>query len=252
MIIAISGHKNVGKDLVGKIIQWFTKEEKLWYDGKPIKNIKEFLKLPNNFWEYNSQNPTWEIKKFADKLKDIVCILLNCTREQLEDEEFKNKELGKEWRGAKIRNLATQETWIINETDHYDIDQYLKSCKTKCIFDGNINLTPRLLLQLLGTECGRKILHPNIWVNSLMSEYDPANESKWIITDMRFTNEFKAVKDRNVLCIRINRDTGIIDTHESETALDNETNWDYVIDNNGTLEELIESLKYILTKEKII
>ena len=30
-----------------------------------------------------------EIKKFADKLKDIVCLLIGCTREQLEDQEFK-------------------------------------------------------------------------------------------------------------------------------------------------------------------
>jgi len=34
--------------------------------------------------------------------------------------------------------------------------------------------------------------------------------------------------------------------HESETALDNWTDWDYVIDNNGTLEELVEKVKQIL------
>jgi hypothetical protein len=39
----------------------------------------------------------FEIKKYADKLKDFVCILIGCTREQLEDQEFKEKELGEEW-----------------------------------------------------------------------------------------------------------------------------------------------------------
>ncbi len=39
--------------------------------------------------------------------------------------------------------------------------------------------------------------------------------------------------------------------HESETALDNYNDWDYVIDNNGTIEDLIEKVKQILIKEKI-
>lgn len=35
-------------------------------------------------------NSEYKIKKFADKLKDIVCILIGCTREQLEDSKFKS------------------------------------------------------------------------------------------------------------------------------------------------------------------
>jgi len=43
--------------------------------------------------------------------------------------------------------------------------------------------------------------------------------------------------------IRINRD---IDngTHPSETALDNYS-FDYIIDNNGTMEDLISSVRYV-------
>ena len=39
--------------------------------------------------------------------------------------------------------------------------------------------------------------------------------------------------------------------HPSETALD-DYQFDYVIDNNGTIEELIEKVKVILIKEKLI
>ena len=39
--------------------------------------------------------------------------------------------------------------------------------------------------------------------------------------------------------------------HISETALD-DAKFDYVIENNGTIEELIEQVKKILIKEKII
>ena len=39
--------------------------------------------------------------------------------------------------------------------------------------------------------------------------------------------------------------------HISETALDN-AKFDYVIENDGTIEELIEQVKKILIKEEII
>ena len=77
-ILAISGKKGVGKDVVGKIIQYLTSES----------NVYPFdLKLD---YSYRSN---WQIKKFADKLKDIICILINCTREQLEDESIKSLSL---------------------------------------------------------------------------------------------------------------------------------------------------------------
>ena len=81
-VLAISGKKGVGKDVVGKIIQYLTSES----------NVYPFdLKLD---YSYRSN---WQIRKFADKLKDIICILIGSTREQLEDESFKSKELGEEW-----------------------------------------------------------------------------------------------------------------------------------------------------------
>jgi hypothetical protein len=91
---------------------------------------------------------------------------------------------------------------------------------------------------------------------------------QWIITDLRFPNELKAVKSKNGITIRISRGkpqlyeqmngtienpipTGVFKEHESEIALDN-AQFDYEIDNNGTIEELIEKVKEILIKEQII
>jgi len=140
--------------------------------------------------------------------------------------------------------------------------------------DFNISLTPRKLLQLLGTECGRNIIHPNIWTNSLFADYKGVKAPNgkwgghikypnWIITDVRFPNEAKAIKDRGGIIIRVNRFTEeqkiafaktragrsnnslqlvLKNQHPSETALD-DYEFDYVVDNNGTLEELIEKIK---------
>ena len=81
-ILAISGRKSSGKDLVGKIIEYLTGESTVYPFDLNI--------------DY-SHKSNWQIKKFADKLKDIICMLINCTREQLENESFKSKELGEEW-----------------------------------------------------------------------------------------------------------------------------------------------------------
>ena len=78
--------------------------------------------------------------------------------------------------------------------------------------------------------------------------------SYWIITDSRFPNELAAVKKHNGIAIKVIRDSGntIGTTHTSETALDNYTEWDYVIDNNGTLEELKTQVLSILEKESLL
>ena len=413
MIIGVSGKAFSGKDTVANIIQWLIlKEEKC-------------VEIAFEDFEKYSKASDWKNVKFADKLKDMVCLLLGCTREQLEDREFKEKELGEEWwywksKHTNSRYIPFNEEYIRSE--HFDL----------------IKLTPRLLLQLLGTECGRNIIHPNIWCNSLFSDYNgdfeewmdiidyensyqissfgrvksldrkivygggkgqyhtkksqflkptlsggyetvslsgktftvhslvakhfvkgyqegfvvnhidynktnnfyknlewitqednikhnkttlrgnfgeaqkdakldsdkvlairkliedktlsqnkiaklfsvspttisdikkgkkwnhvgkdiievapilPILTPNWIISDVRFPNEARAVKDRNGILIRLNRNTGLESMHESETALDNYDDWDYIIENNDTIEDLIEKVKEILIKEKII
>jgi hypothetical protein len=85
----------------------------------------------------------------------------------------------------------------------------------------------------------------------------------WCITDMRFPNEMDAIKERGGITIRVvrphgytNPHTGVykempLSYHPSETALD-EATFDYEIINDGEIVDLIEKVKTILIKEKII
>lgn len=157
-LIAISGKANSGKDTVGKIIQYLTDTKTNFPDTYTVET-----KI-NNYGPHVNSILTYQIKKFADKLKDIVCLLIGCTKEQLEDREFKEKELGEEWN--------------IWECIGYHEERFIALTKEKAeapqggYYTANlIKLTPRKLLQLLGTECGREIIHPNIWCNSLFSDY---------------------------------------------------------------------------------
>lgn len=147
-------------------------------------------------------------------------------------------------------------------------------------------MTYRELLQKVGTEAMRDRVHINVWVNALFTDYkstltlkdyiikklklasineDYYNNNKhsyidewkkevtpnWIISDLRFPNELKPIKDRGGVTIRINRGEQKSEGHESEIALDN-AKFDYTIDNNGTIEELVEKVREILTLEKIL
>lgn len=232
-LIGISGKMQSGKDTVGKII--------LDLDDIVFPAISRVTKH------------NWQIKKFADKLKDIVCIILGCTREQLEDTNFKEKELGEEWAIWKVllKNGSRFGGLYLDKKTAKYTSQFSSLQPTEVVKE---ILTPRKILQLLGTECGREIIHPKIWVNALFTDYKPSIDH-WIITDVRFPNEIDAIRERGGIIIRVNRKHGYvtpegiwkempINYHESETALDN-YRFDYAIDNNGSIEQLEKKVKEI-------
>ena len=218
MVIGISGRLGSGKDTVGSIIQYLTAKD---MGSECMKRIRAGLSIEGH------HNSDFEIKKFAGKLKLIGSILSGVPVENFEDQEFKKLPMSLDW-----------------------------------------GMTYREFLQKLGTEAMRDGLHKEVWVNALFADYkwyvkewdELGNETvgeytNWIITDMRFPNELDAVQLREGITIRVNRDNGTraIDTnpHPSETALDY-AKFDYVIENDGTLDELVEKVRAILIREKII
>lgn len=239
--IAISGKKQSGKDATANIIQCLTSP-----GYSPEHDLSDKLLM-----DCFIKNSPYEIKKFADKLKDIICILINCTREQLELEEFKNQILGDEWNKYVLHySNGTVSKPFFNINDAIQKKQSSRYHKSASIEE--IPMTVRWLLQNVGTEAMRNVIHPNIWINATFSEF--TNNSNWIITDCRFTNELIKCKQNKFISIRINRDipyNNEYSNHPSETELDNSP-FDYVIDNNGTYYDLICQVREILIKEKII
>lgn len=111
----------------------------------------------------------------------------------------------------------------------------------KDIFLTDYNMTLGQLLQQFGTEIMRNNLNNNVWVNSLFSTHEKYNDNDiWIITDVRFKNEFEAIKNRNGLLIRLQgdplklRENSQRDlNHQSETDLDEwEDQFDLIIKND--------------------
>lgn len=239
MIIGISGPIKSGKDLVGDIIS---------------------ERFGGNI----------ERKSFGNKLKEIVAIMIGCTREDLDSQEFKATPIGEEWVNFKIGRLNFL-TYEEAKKAAYEFD--VAEDKIKKYY-----LTPRDLLQRVGTEGARRVVHPNVWCLALFRDYDASKKQDWLITDVRFNNEKDIVEQNGGLNIRIKRkfanrfpeyahlakpespydipselakeDSELYEklTHDSETMLD-KAHFDYVIYNDGTISNLKDEINNILTME---
>jgi hypothetical protein len=128
--------------------------------------------------------------------------------------------------------------------------------------------TPRLALQLMGTEVGRDVFHKDFWVIKLKNYIDNAPEQNYVITDVRFQNEIAFINKSAGTLIEIKR--GITPhwyeiaskanrgDHKAEAFMidqsgvhESEWRWvggdiDHTIDNDGSLEDLKKNLKNCL------
>jgi hypothetical protein len=135
------------------------------------------------------------------------------------------------------------------------------------------NLTPRWVLQYWGTEVCRKSFHDDIWIASLENKLRNSKDDV-VISDCRFPNEIKSIKDAGGIVVRVVRgeepewyDAAIstnrgpdgnstwsisqdklrkLSIHASETAWVG-TNFDAVLDNNGDIDDLFKQVKGLVS-----
>lgn len=99
----------------------------------------------------------------------------------------------------------------------------------------------RGLMQRMGTEVGRNMFGENFWVDQALDQIPDGG--KVVFADVRFPNEADAIRKLGGKVVRIGRaGVGPANDHISETALDR-YEFDLVISNNGTLEDLEEKVK---------
>lgn len=69
--------------------------------------------------------------------------------------------------------------------------------------------------------------------------------------DLRFLNEFQTLKKDGWICVKILKNTGLPPSnHKSENELNSikDEEWDYIVDNNGSFQELYYQLDDLVTK----
>lgn len=127
---------------------------------------------------------------------------------------------------------------------HY-VEDYERESFKKSI-DPITGITNREVLQKIG-ESFRSSLGEDIWIKALMTDYQ-AKKDNWIVTDVRYQNEADHIKNKGGILIRVNRNTHNNDNHKSEIDLDDYNKFDFIIDNNGSVEELIKKVIEIYDK----
>lgn len=105
----------------------------------------------------------------------------------------------------------------------------------------------RRLLQVLGTEVGREMIHPDVWVNAAEKKIRGHWEAgrPVVITAMRFPNEIAMLDRLGGLSVWVDRDEelrlagseAVPTAHASENSVTRDM-FRVQIQNNGTLEEL--------------
>lgn len=177
---------------------------------------------------------------FADGVKNAVAIVFGWDRDLLEgdtDESRLFRETEDEWWSERLPHRSP--------------------------------VTPRKIMQLMGTEAGRRVFGDDIWIHSTFREIDRfrALAEDWVITDVRFPNEIAAVKKAGGIVIRVKRgaepewfelakeanqlerpfmsNPDYMGIHYSEWA------WigskvDHVIENDGTIDDLRKKVASIL------
>jgi len=193
----------------------------------------------DTFANYLVSNHNFIKFSFAGATKDVLNVLFGWDRALLEGD--------------------TQESRKFRETEDIWWSEKL----------GIPNLTPRKTLQLIGTDLFRKHFNLEIWVNVIekkilnLLELNP--NSNIIISDCRFPNEIKMLRNLGCKIINIQRNlplwfdkykSGIdckeaLELHESEISWIRE-DFDYIITNNFETKELFEFEINKFIKENII
>lgn len=170
-------------------------------------------------------------ESFASTLKDAVSAVFGWNRDWLEG----RTKAAREWR-------EQIDPWWSERLDMPD-------------------LTPRLVLQLWGTEVCRKSFHDDIWIASLENKLRQTKDNT-VITDCRFPNEIASIRNAGGRVIRIARGPdpdwfqlariapaemkkSYPNIHASEYSWAS-TDFDITIDNNGTVEDLYKELKSLV------
>ena len=230
-LIGISGKIGSGKDLIANIIQYLICIDKNILKDHH-KKFENFKICPVS----NELQSGWKIKKFADAPKEILCILLGCTRSQLESQEFKNSDLPEYlcrydvYRTPKSKipfraNISYDELQWLHNINKWEVKKTIK--------------TVRDLLIYMANDVFRDTIGQDIWVNTLFNQYKgvPATTidqnlpivlsrgsfcgvaedtevvhgrigllyPNWIITDVRYQNEADYIKNKGGILIRTNR-----------------------------------------------
>jgi len=286
-ILAFSGKKQAGKNtcanfvvgtemMVLNLIEYFTLNElgKLvvpaqMEDGSIEDGIFDLDRKDEQFIFYLAEKvwPYVKLYSFADPLKEFCINVLGLEYEQCYGtDEQKNSETHLRWENmpgvvtpTQAQKIAegfaiddegtTYNNWV-SPFDTIDFSETVINCpllnKENIIIHQPSSMTAREVLQYFGTNICRR-MYDNVWADACIRKVQSIQSEFSVITDCRFPDEAEAVQNAGGKVVRLTRQVSE-DQHESEKALDDWDNFDFVIDNQDLT--IMESTQLLLEKLK--
>jgi hypothetical protein len=252
-IVGINGQTKSGKDTIADCFV-----ENGYAKIALADPMKRFAHLVFGFTEYQLWGPS-ELRNIADA-------------------EYYPRSRG--WSKAEKKLELHGPNWIEEVLKGAHPDDQIEAFTSLCEWFDNLHsfyphLSPRICLQLLGTEWGRDVVHKNVWVeyflrvsNNLLSSTSYTYNRLWglngvrapcrgiIVPDVRYENELRFFKDRECRLVRVSRQetdsdstsVGVIQhTSETEQQDFSDSLFDEVIRNDGTLTDLVKQAQRVVS-----
>ena len=211
-IISVQGNKWSGKDTVAKMLQYLLSTPKILHKYDLYCRLKWFKK-------------DYKIVRYADKMKEMLAILLNTNVQNFEDREFKEQ------------YYVDFNTLQLIHVDESNINAFKDKILSDTRFTKEIKrVNPNLTKNYFGDR---------LWILSTLNN----RGSNIIISDQRFIIENITTYNLGAVIIHITRPGCEKSSHSSETELDKlyqDKAYSYLIENNGTLRDLFNNCKKLV------
>lgn len=241
LIIAINGWKGSGKDEAAKVLINDFNFTRIAY-ADPLKEsvAEDFnLKLSDLHSQEGKEAPIRDMPVYC---KDAFSRHLNSflfkefrTIDGLIPDGFVVDDSGRMY--AK-NNSMSESLWSqISSTPSFKTPLYWTK-RALCILEGS----------------AKRSVDPDFWVTKAITSARESSRELVVISDLRYKSEVSATKmalnnnTDKLVTIRINRFDKTESNDPSENDL-NDATFDYVIENKSTLEDFINKIKQIATKE---
>lgn len=240
LYIGLNGLAGSGKDTVAKILNIILMKD--WYDYNSCKQYYDnFYTKPNasaSYYEkFRGANDQVICLAFADQLKQICSrifgIPLKCW--------YFNKSTA--WvcinKGFEYTEIRPDNVIACDEY-YYNLEQYKNS-------EVGYWMSLRDILVYVGTYILQQDINKLVFINTISNQIKTAilnnhNLKYAIITDVRFTHELEYIQKNNGLTIKIIRNNIVQLPNIAEHDLDEEDSYDFLIDNNGTYDDLFKQV----------
>lgn len=240
LYIGLNGFAGSGKDTVAKLLSVMLNNK--WDSFEQFKEYYESMSNSRQFATFNKSNISEKeciCIAFADQLKHICASIFGIPVERF----YFNK--ANSW---ICINKDFQYTEIQPENDNIiTAEDFYTSSNTYLNSSIRYYMSLREILVYVGTYLCQNFINKNIFINvvenTIRQKLNKNDDIKYVvITDVRFLHELDYIRAKNGITITILRDDVKQLDNIAEHDLDEEEDYDFSIDNNGTYEYLFRQV----------